>query len=176
MLTLLSITTKISFSYLTKLMFGGKRMFHCDMNEIPILGLLGIVSHRAKNTAKGMYQEFDMNRSSAGVLFMLHQRKTMSQRELAEQLNVTAPSITSLIQKMEKSGYISRRPDEQDQRVMRLSLTEKGESLIQSVKDVADRMEQILLEGMSLEEKLLFRRLMLQVNENLDNYERKERA
>ncbi len=174
----MSITTKISFSYLTKLLFGGKRMFHCDMNEIPILGLLGIVSHRVKNTAKSMYQEFDMNlnRSSAGVLFTLHQRKTISQKELAEQLNVTAPSITSLIQKMEKSGYISRRPDEQDQRVMRLSLTEKGESLVQSVKDVSDRMEQILLEGMSLEERLLFRRLMLQVNENLDNYERKERA
>lgn len=151
-------------------------MFHCNMNDIPILGLLGIVSHRAKNTAKGMYREFDMNRSSAGVLFTLHQRKTMSQKELAEQLNITAPSITSLIQKMEKSGYITRRPDDQDQRVMRLSLTEKGESLIQSVKDVADRMEQILLEGMSLEERLLFRRLMLQVNENLDNYERKERA
>ncbi len=151
-------------------------MFHCNMDDIPILGLLGMVSHRAKNTAKDMYQEFDMNRSSAGVLFMLHNRKTMSQKELAKRLNVTAPSITSMIQKMEKSGYITRRTDEQDQRVMRLSLTEKGESLVQSVIDVSDRMEQILSEGMSLEERLLFRRLMLQINENLDNYERKEKA
>lgn len=100
----------------------------------------------------------------------------MSQKALAEQLNVTAPSITSLIQKMEKTGYITRRPDDQDQRVMRLSLTEKGKSCIQSVKDVAERMEKIIFEGMSVEERLLFRRLMLQVNENLDNYERKERA
>lgn len=100
----------------------------------------------------------------------------MSQKELAKRLNVTAPSITSMIQKMEKSGYITRRTDEQDQRVMRLSLTEKGESLVQSVIDVSDRMEQILSEGMSLEERLLFRRLMLQINENLDNYERKEKA
>lgn len=100
-------------------------MFHCNMDDIPILGLLGMVSHRAKNTAKDMYQEFDMNRSSAGVLFMLHKRKTMSQKELAKRLNVTAPSITSMIQKMEKSGYITRRTDEQDQRVMRLSLTDR---------------------------------------------------
>ena len=157
-------------------MFVGNRMFHFDINKIPILGLLGIVSHLAKNTAKGMYQEFDMNRSSAGVLFLLYQRKTMSQKALAEQLNVTAPSITSLIQKMEKTGYITRRPDDQDQRVMRLSLTEKGKSCIQSVKDVAERMEKIIFEGMSVEERLLFRRRMLQVNENLDNYERKERA
>ena len=77
---------------------------------------------------------------------------------------------------MEKAGYITRRPDLQDQRVMRLTLTEKGRSCIQSVKEVADRMEQILFEGMNLEEKLLFRRLMLQINENLENYERKEKA
>ena len=44
------------------------------------------------------------------------------------------------------------------------------------MKDVAERMEKIIFEGMSVEERLLFRRLMLQVNENLDNYERKERA
>lgn len=143
-------------------------MFHCDMNEIPILGLLGIVSHRAKNTAKGMYQEFDMNRSSAGVLFMLHQRKTMSQRELAEQLNVTAPSITSLIQKMEKSGYITRRPDEQDQRVMRLSLTEKGKSCIQGVWTVAQQMEELMFCDMTGEEVALLKRLLLQISDNLD--------
>jgi DNA-binding MarR family transcriptional regulator len=149
---------------------------HCDMKEIPLLGLIGIVAHRAMNSARGMYQEFDMNRSQASVLFTLFQHDSMSQKELALQLNVTAPSITSSIQKMEKSGYITRQPDRLDQRVMRLTLTEKGRSCIQSVKDVADRMEQILFEGMSLEEKLLFRRLMLQINENLGNYERKEKA
>ncbi len=151
-------------------------MFQCDMNNVPILGVIGMVAHRAMNTAKGMYQEFDLNRSQASVLFMLHQRDSMSQKELAAQLNITAPSITSLIQKMERDKYIAREPDQHDQRVMRLTLTEKGKSCIQAVKDVADRMERILFEGMSLEERLLFRRLMIQADENLDNYERNKKA
>lgn len=151
-------------------------MFQCDMNNVPILGVIGMVAHRAMNTAKGMYQEFDLNRSQASVLFMLHQRDSMSQKELAAQLNITAPSITSLIQKMERTGYITREPDQRDQRVMRLTLSEKGKSCIQAVKDVADRMERILFEGMSLEERLLFRRLMIQADENLDNYERNKKA
>ena len=100
------------------------------MKDIPILGLMGIVSHRAMNTAKGMYQEFDLNRSQASVLFMLHQRDSMSQKELAAQLNITAPSITSMIQKMERDKYITREPDRHDQRVMRLALTQKGRSCI----------------------------------------------
>lgn len=146
------------------------------MNEIPILGLLGIISHRAMNTAKEMYQEFDLNRSQASVLFMLHKRDSMSQKELAAQLNVTAPSITSMIQKMERDKYITREPDQYDQRVMRLTLTEKGRSCIQAVKNVADRMEEILFQGMSSEEKLLFRRLMIRAGDNLTTYERKEKA
>ena len=100
----------------------------------------------------------------------------MSQKELAAKLNITAPSITSMIQKMERDQYITREPDRHDQRVMRLTLTEKGKSCIQAVKDVADRMEDIMLQGMSLEEKLLFRRLLIQTGENLMNHERKEKA
>ena len=174
-LTLLYIITNISISYLTNFT-GGQTMFECDVNDIPLLGLLGIVAHRTVHAARDMYQEFDLNWSQASVLFALYRKDSISQKELAAKLNVTAPSITSAIQKMERDGYIDREADRKDQRVMRLSLTEKGKSCIQSVKDVTERMENILLEGMSLEEKLLFRRLMLQTNENLKNYERKKKA
>ena len=138
------------------------------------MGIMGIVLHKMLNTAKGMYQEFDLNRSQAAILFTLHRRKSISQKELARELNMTAPSITSAIQKMEREGYITREPDKSDQRVMRLTLAERGKSCIQSVKDVGKRMDEIILGGMSLEEQLLFRRLMLQVKDNLENYERKE--
>lgn len=59
---------------------------------------------------------------------------------------------------------------------MRLTLSEKGKSCIQAVKDVAERMERILFEGMTLEERMLFRRLMIQADENLDSYERNKKA
>ena len=151
-------------------------MFQCSVNDLPTLGLLGIVAHRSMNTARGMYREFDLNRSQASVLFVLHQKDTISQKELAEQLNVTAQSITSSIQKMEREGYITREQDRHDQRVMRLALTEKGRSCIQSVKNVADRMEKVLFEDMNPEERLLFRRLLKQMSDNLENYERKKKA
>ena len=46
------------------------------------------------------------------ILFQLHRDGRISQKELAQKLNVSAPSITSMIQKMEKSGYIVRNVDE----------------------------------------------------------------
>ena len=148
----------------------------CKMDEIPLMGIMGIALHQMINTAKGMDKEFDLNRSQAAIWFTLHRRGTMSQRELAEELNMTAPSITSAIQKMEREEYITRSPDKWDQRVMRLALAERGKACIQSVKEVGSRMDEVILSGMSLEEKLLFRRLMLQVKDNLENYERKEKV
>ena len=139
----------------------------CDLNDIPDLGLLGIVMHRVMNRAQSKYQEFDLNRSQASILFTLHRRSSMSQKELASSLNMTPPSITSAIQKMEREGYITRKPDEADQRIMRLALTEKGESCIQNVKQVAEEMSSLIFRGMSPEEIMLFRRLLMQINDNL---------
>lgn len=140
---------------------------YCDLNNLPTLGMMGIVLHKVMNRAKEMYQEFDLNKSQASILFTLHQRDSMSQKELASRLNVSAPSITSAIQKMEKEDYLTRRPDENDQRVMRLSLTEKGKSCIQSVWTVAENMEHLMFRGMNAEETLFFRRLLVQIHDNL---------
>lgn len=140
----------------------------CDLRDIPDLGLMGIVMHRVMKRAKSKYEEFDLNRSQASILFTLHQRSSMSQKDLAESLNMTPPSITSAIRKMEKDGYISRKQDESDQRVMRLALTEKGESCIQNVKKVAEEMCELIFRGMSPEEIMLFRRLLIQINDNLE--------
>lgn len=140
----------------------------CNLDKVPELGMMGIVMHRVINRAKGMYQEFDLNASQAGILFSLHQSSAMSQKELAESLNMTPPSITSTIQKMEKGGYIRRKADEKDQRVLRLSLTEKGESCIQSVKQVAEQMRKLIFYEMSEEEIQQFRKFLLRINENLE--------
>ena len=139
-----------------------------DLSNVPDLGLLGIVLHRVMKRAKSKYEEFDLNRSQASILFTLHQRSSMSQKELAESLNMTPPSVTSAIRKMEQEGYIRRRQDESDQRVMRLALTEKGAACVENVKRVADEMHELIFQGMSPEEIMLFRRLLIQINENLE--------
>ena len=45
-------------------------MFQCDINDAPVIGILGIVSHRAKVAAKDMYSVFDLNRSQASILLI----------------------------------------------------------------------------------------------------------
>lgn len=147
----------------------------CDMNQIPNMGLFGILMHRCEQVIKHLCSKYDLNKTHAGILFSLHEKQSLSQKELAERQNVTPPSITSAIQKMERSGYITRKADEKDQRILRLELTEKGTACIEDVKNVSRQLDELMFKGMSTEEKLLFRRLMIQVCENLEEQGRKDK-
>lgn len=49
-----------------------------------------------------------------------------TQREIAEALDISRPTLTVMLQKLEKAGLIERRTDESDQRFIRLHLTPEG--------------------------------------------------
>ena len=101
----------------------------------------------------------------------------MSQKELARVLRQTPPSVTNAIQKMEQKGYILRKSDEKDQRMLRLHLTEKSQKYLSQVKQTFRQMEAELFEGISKEEKEELRKILLRmlrnVEKNKDN-DRKE--
>lgn len=50
----------------------------------------------------------------------------MTQREIADILHVSAPTVTVMLQKMESHGLVERWTDEHDQRVTRIRMTESG--------------------------------------------------
>lgn len=139
--------------------------FNC--NDIPIMGVLAQVLHLSNYHTKQLFGKYDLKPWQAGILFVLAHNGEMSQRKLAKMLNLTPPSITTAIQKMEKLDYIRRKPDPGDQRVMLLSITEKGETYLNGIFEVKNQMEAMMFRGMSVEEKLLLKRLLIQVRENL---------
>ena len=129
--------------------------------------VLSQVAHLYRQQSMVFMEKYDLKPHQAGLLMTLSKKGSLSQRELAEKLRVTPPSITVAIQKMEQEGLLTRKHDEKDQRIIRLYLTEKGQSCVDAMKGVFGQLEEILFEGMSVEEKLLFRRLMIEMRGNL---------
>ena len=71
------------------------------------------------------------------------------------------------VQKLEKLGYIRKEQDEKDQRMTRIHLTERGEKILGNMHEILRSTEDTLLKNMSTEEKILCRRLLLQMSDNL---------
>ena len=78
------------------------------------------------------YAEFnptaDTTRGQGRILAVLKLRDGISTKDLAYLLGVRVSSLNELLSKLEKGGYITREPSEQDKRVMLVKLTEKGRS------------------------------------------------
>lgn len=138
-----------------------------EQNHMQTLGVLAQVTHLSNCLAKQMFGKYDLKPGHAGILFILEKEGELSQRELSEKMNLTPPTITSAIQKMEKLGYIRRKPDEKDQRVLRLCVTEKGKACIDHICRIGKEMDALVFRGMSMEESLLLKRLLMQVRDNL---------
>ena len=65
----------------------------------------------------------------AGCLWVIGSHDGIPQRDLARRLHVARPTITVMLHKMEAAGLIARRPDEKDQRLTRIHLTDAGRRL-----------------------------------------------
>jgi len=66
------------------------------------------------------------HRGQGRVLAILKLKPVISQKELTYLLDMSKQSVAELATKLEKSGYITREPSEDDRRVMTIRLTEEG--------------------------------------------------
>lgn len=79
------------------------------------------------------------------LLLTLHERGTLTVSALAELLGVTAPSASTLIDRMEERGLLARERDVDDRRVVHVSITEAGHSLLDEMVGMKrDRVRQVL--------------------------------
>lgn len=94
--------------------------------------------------------------------------KTMS--EIAEVLDVTMGSLTTMITKLEKKEYVQRSKDSKDRRVVYATLTRKGELVNKIHKNFHDEMIEHAMVGLKLDED----KALLRALENINKFFLKE--
>jgi DNA-binding MarR family transcriptional regulator len=101
------------------------------------------------------------------MLRALWKQEGLTHSELAASLHVQPATMTKMVKRMEKAGFIERRSDPDDHRVSRVYLTDNGHAVQAQVKQVWRTLEDETFDGFTMEERVLLRRFFLQVRENL---------
>ncbi len=70
------------------------------------------------------------------VFMLLWEENSLSVGEICRRLYLDSGTLTPLLKKLEKEGYIYRQRSENDERVVMVSLTEKGMLLREKAKDI----------------------------------------
>ena len=86
------------------------------------------------------------------LLAELWERDGLSQSELIERLGVQPPTVTGIVQRLERAGIVRREPDPENRRISRVYLTEKGRELERPVWEAHAEVEREFFKNLSADE------------------------
>lgn len=86
------------------------------------------------------------------ILEQAENNENCTQKEIAEMLWISAPSVATSIKRMEKAGLLEKNCDENDLRNNRICLTDKGKELTQKCRIEFNAIDEQMFSGFSPEE------------------------
>ncbi|QKE76164.1 MarR family transcriptional regulator (plasmid) [Arthrobacter citreus] len=91
--------------------------------------------------------------SHGDILVCLYEKNGLSVKELAGKIHRTQPTVTVLVDKLQKLGYVVRIKSKEDSRVTLVNLTELGISLKPIFNDISDKLNTVIYGDLITEEK-----------------------
>lgn len=112
-------------------------------------------------------EELGLYRGQQGILHVLWQQEGRAHSELAEELRVSPATISNAVKRMERAGFVLRRPDPEDERISRVYLTDAGRAVRGAVEETWHELEERAFAGLDQEEQAAFRHALRRILENL---------
>ena len=101
--------------------------------------------------------------SHGDILVCLYHNEKMTMKEIAEKINRTKPTVTVLIDKLEKLGYVKRELSDKDSRFTYIVLTQKGENFKPIFEKISDELNRELYKNLSEEEAEILEKLLQKI-------------
>jgi DNA-binding MarR family transcriptional regulator len=102
------------------------------------------------------------------LLRLLRRRGALSIGELAEALGVTGSSVTTACKRLEKAGLVTRERQVDDERMVRVALTDQGSARIESWEQLRRELLTRLLAPLDQDEQRTLQQLLERVLETAD--------
>jgi DNA-binding MarR family transcriptional regulator len=97
----------------------------------------------------------------AMVLFLLQKKDGASLTELSQGLMLENPTVTGLIDRLEKLGYVKRSDHPNDRRVYLIHLTKKGDAVAKRALPIIKKLNEQIKEGYSGKEIEDFKKVLI---------------
>lgn len=116
-----------------------------------------IIEELKNNGAEGLVP------SHGDILVCLYKNSKMTMKDIANCIHRTKPTVTVLIDKLEKLGYLKRELSDKDNRCTYIVLTQKGEDFRVIFEKISEELNKMLYKNLSPEESELIEKLLRKV-------------
>ncbi|MEC0237553.1 MarR family winged helix-turn-helix transcriptional regulator [Paenibacillus kribbensis] len=138
-----------------------------DQVDCDIRQSLDRISSQMRRKYSESLRELNLYVGQDNLLYRLWLGDGVTQMQLCEHLKCEPPTVTNMVKSLEQNGFIYRKRDEQDARIMRIFLTDKGKELETPVEIKWRQQQEKLLQSISTEDRLILRQIMQQMENNL---------
>nr|WP_306659835.1 MULTISPECIES: MarR family transcriptional regulator [unclassified Bacillus (in: firmicutes)] len=131
--------------------------------------LLGSIMFKVREKLTNRTKELEVNPQQGRMISYIaqHQDQGIIQKDLADAFNRRGASITSMLQGLEKNGYIERKIQADNERQKQIFVLEKGKAIVDQINEMFSSAEVELIECLTEEEKAEFLRLLKKIDSNL---------
>lgn len=119
---------------------------------------------------EALRQEYNLRKIDIDILYFLCKSGEHNTSKDISNLNLfNKGHISQSVDRMVKQQLIYTRQDEEDRRCMHIILTEKAVELVKQVTELRKQMYNIILEGVTEEERQVLLNVSKKVNQNIKN-------
>jgi DNA-binding MarR family transcriptional regulator len=128
--------------------------------------ILAQFSQAYRTLTDAFMDQIAMHRAQAKALCKLFVQDGMTQSEIAQQLAVQGATVTGMLQRMEEVGLVTRQRDADDNRLVRVYLTDAGREKERFITEQFLKLEIAIFADFDESERVVLRQLL---NRMLDN-------
>ena len=85
---------------------------------------------------KPFLDEIDLTYTQYITMMVLWEHREISVKDMGELLYLDSGTLTPVLKKLEQKGYVTRARDVQDERVLQVTITEKGDALREKAVEI----------------------------------------
>lgn len=141
-------------------------------DQYPYSLYIKLIAQKIRELTDQLLMDHDLNTSQAILLWHINQsieeNIEINRKYLEKTMALSGPSITNLLNGLEKTGFISRNSSPADGRNLSINVTAKAKQFIEEKSSVLSKSEELVTEGMSSAEKAMFVSLLTRAFENVD--------
>ncbi|MFL8936087.1 MarR family winged helix-turn-helix transcriptional regulator [Rossellomorea oryzaecorticis] len=114
-------------------------------------------------------KNFDITPEQWTVLKRLSENDGINQKELANKAEKDQPTVTRILDILERKELVIKKKNEEDRRSFILFITDKGNTLKEELTPVIEALwEENILAGISEDELEMYRKVLVKMNGNLE--------
>ena len=143
--------------------------YYRNMKTDNTIALMGEIREKANKFILKELEQVgfkDVAPSHGGILATLFKLGECTMTDISNSIHRDRSTVTALVNKLTKLGYISSRKDSKDSRSTIIFLTEKGRELEPRFKEISQKLYDIEYRGISESDKEVFEKILKKIYNN----------